>query len=152
MVALQLAREPGMDPSVGGFWKAANVKAGGDTRKRIVGYRDRMLSEGILAAAQQATSLSAAPQSSVMAFGLEVHLFVQRSWIDEHVPLLSDIVAEPLVLSPGRRHATRAISARREQSAEQSLHGTVVYDLPPTCSQSRACIRLGGRQCSGERL
>ena len=28
-VALQLARQPEIDPSSGGFWKAANVAAGG---------------------------------------------------------------------------------------------------------------------------
>ena len=60
-VALQLARQPALDPSSGGFWKTAEVAAG-DSRKRVLGYRDRILSEGLLAAAQQAIAQPSAAQ------------------------------------------------------------------------------------------
>ena len=38
-------------------------------------------------------------------------LMLQPSWLEEHTPGLRAIVAEPLVVSPGGRHATRAIHA-----------------------------------------
>jgi hypothetical protein len=120
-VALQLAQQPALDPNASGFWKAQDVRGDGGTRKRILAYRDRMLGEGHLAAAQQAISQPAAPPPSVLAYGLEEHLMVQHAWMNEHVPHLSDIVAQPLVLSPGRRHATRSLSARHEQSGEEAL-------------------------------
>jgi hypothetical protein len=140
-VAVRLAREPQLDPSIGGFWKAANVTASGATRKRILGYRDRIMGEGLLAAAQEAIKPATQP-ACMPCFGLEAQLLVQDSWMDEHVPLLRSIVVEPLVLSPGRRHATRALSAHHEQSTGESLHGIIEYDLPPAAGETAAQGKL----------
>ena len=54
VVAARLAAEPHLDPSVDTFWQDHGVKKGG-TRTRILEYRDRIISKGLLAASQHAT-------------------------------------------------------------------------------------------------
>ena len=128
-IALRLARDPLLDPSVGTFWKDAGVTSN-DSRSRIKTFAKRMIEEQHLDAALRALTQPAAEQPWQALFGLSETLLVEQRWIDEHVPGVSLTTVEPLVRSECGAFATRVVRAQSTDSSE-ALHAEVTYDLPP---------------------
>ena len=135
-VALRLAQDPTLDPSVGNFWKDAGV-ASSDSRKRIKLFALRMMDEGHLAAAQQALAHPGAAQPWQSLFGLSDNLLLEPRWIDQHVPNIMLTMVEPLVLrclSCGA-FAQRFVRARCSVTSVE-LCCEVTYNLPPVEGES----------------
>ena len=123
VIALRLAEDPTLDPSVGSFWKDAGVPRG-KARMTIKGYAARISSEGLLANASGAEHV-AAPFHCI-----DGELMLTSQWINENAVNLKEFRAGPVVVSACGRYAARAIDAWNELCDEQVL-GEIVYDLPP---------------------
>ena len=132
-IALRLAREPDLDPSLGTFWKDAGLNSSA-SRNNVKQYAKRMIDEGHLVAAQRALTEPAAEQPWE-AFGLSDKLLLQQRWIDEHVPNIILTAVESYERSACGAFATRAIRAQNPASSEE-VRAEVKYDLPPVEGES----------------
>ena len=58
---------------------------------------------------------------------------VQAAWVEEHLPGISHVAAEKLVLSANKRHGTRSVTALAETpgGSKHPVSTTVDYTLPP---------------------
>ena len=142
-VALRLAREPDLDPSVGGFWQAYGLMSSG-SRNSVKQYAKRMVVEGHLASAQQALTQPAAEQPWEALFGLSDKLLLEQRWIDEHVPNIVLMTVEPYIRSACGAFATRSILAQNTASSK-TVRAKVKYDLPPVEGESGEDQRLRRR-------
>ena len=128
--AVTLAQDPTLEPAA--VWKAALVPAGG-TRTRIIEYRNRIVSEGLLTAA--AGDQPQRPLSSALV----ERLLVQQHWVDKHAPSLRELTCGPLIFSGDGAHATRTITARVDGQDESVSCGTPRQTEPLPCREQRAC-------------
>jgi hypothetical protein len=70
-------------------------------------------------------------QASASPSGSGLH--VQPAWIEEHTPGIRNLVVAPIALSPGKRHAKRAISAvsATPRGSSRETSATIDYTMPP---------------------
>ena len=70
-------------------------------------------------------------------------LRVQRGWIEEHAPGISNLSVAPMVVSPGERHAKRTISAvsATPGGRTRDTSATVEYTLPAADGESESAAK-----------
>lgn len=79
-------------------------------RREVLHWVDK-LNELSREQAPAADSSSNSGESSNSAGAIRQDLFVQPAWIEEHTPGISDLSVAPMVISPGKRHGNRVLSA-----------------------------------------
>ena len=137
-VALLLARNPSLEPR--SVWKSHQVSGSGDSRKRIIVWRDRIVEEGLLNACAKVLASDQAPVESIKA------LIVPKSWWQEHAPGIKELWYDAPVISEDQHHGIRTLHVR-VNGCEELQHGTVTYDLPAEKHRDvhrrreEACIR-----------
>ena len=109
VIALRLAEDPTLDPSVGSFWKDAGVPRG-KARMTIKGYAARISSEGLLANASGAEHV-AAPFHCI-----DGELMLTSQWINENAVNLKEFRAGPVRCG---RFGLRAICSSRNRRMER---------------------------------
>ena len=82
-VALLLARNPALEPR--SVWRAHNVSGSGDTRKRIVGWRDRIIKEELLSACADILQSHHSPTDVIKS------LIVPESLWQKNVPTIDEL-------------------------------------------------------------
>ena len=122
VVAIALAQNPGLVSTTA--CKAAGFQSSG-TRTTIVGYRDRIVAEGLL------SSACTAPLSFSTSSLLPSELLVKPAWIRQHVPGITDFHASPLHYDGNQ--ATRILRARVNTDGSAFTDGRLdpMRPLPP---------------------
>jgi hypothetical protein len=74
-------------------------------------------------------------------------LLAQPCWIDEHAPGVQQLRVSAPVISPGKQHATRSLSAvvTTPLGSKRPASATVEYTLPPDGEPASASKRRGDR-------
>ena len=93
--------------------------------------------------------MRAAPRSQPGSGGSAAgsSLLVQPGWVDEHAPGVQQLSVSALVVSPGKQHATRSISAvvTTPLGTKRPASATVDYTLPPDGEPASAAKRRDDR-------
>ena len=93
--------------------------------------------------------MRAAPRSKPGSGGSAAgsSLLVQPGWVDEHAPGVKQLSVSALVVSPGKQHATRSISAvvTTPLGTKRPASATVDYTLPPDGEPASAAKRRDDR-------
>ena len=93
--------------------------------------------------------MRAAPRSQPGSGGSAAgsSLLVQPGWVDEHAPGVQQLSVSALVVSPGKQHATRSISAvvTTPLGTKRPASATVAYTLPPEGEPASAAKRRDDR-------
>ena len=137
-VALLLARNPSLEPR--SVWKSHGVSGSGDIRKRIVGWRGKIIDEALLNMCANDLELDQSPVESIKS------LIVPQSWWQKHAPGIKTLSYDAPVVSADQTYATRAVHACII-GCDELQHGVVTYDLPAKKHRDvhrrreEACIR-----------
>ena len=127
VLAVQLSRHGALEPRT--VFKNAHISSSGETRKRILGYRDRILREGLLAQCANAEPLDAEAADEERRAKKAKQRHDQR----EHWSELSGVLDAMIV----------QLERQAERAAKVRLQGLTPWCCPAGCARGAAdCGRM----------